>query len=714
MALDASASLDLFEGLSDEPRVDRLRETLARHEHAYYVLDEPMIPDVDYDQLMRALKEIEGRRPELITSSSPTQRVGGVLADGFEPAKHLRPMLSLKDAFTEEEVQSFETKAEAELHIKAEDLVYTAEPKFDGLAMSNVYEDGILVRSVTRGDGETGENVTAQVRTIRSVPLDIRAACATAGVPVPSLLEVRGEVVMARKDFEAYNEKQRALGAKAKPLANPRNAASGSIRQHDPRKTAARKLTFFAYALGVADGFEGGDSHSKSMDILKALGFNISSLGEVVIGRAGLLAYHEKIGQMRDDLPFDIDGTVYKVDRYEDQEQMGWRSREPHWAVAHKFPAQEKATLLLDIDIQIGRTGQATPVGRLQPVSVGGVTVTNATLHNLDEIHRKDVRVGDTVIVRRAGDVIPEIVGPVLDHRPEGLLPFKMPECCPVCSAKLERDETKAAYKCSGSISCSAQLKNSLKHLASRKALDIDGLGEEIIAGAMEAGWLNSPADLFEAGLDPANWKQVDRLGDKVAVKIVKQLELAKARPLARFLFALGINNCGETTSKSLARTFHTLEGVRAATEEELRAIPDIGPIVAKSLLDFWGNPHIKDMLDRLLAAGVNPEPVAAAPVEGVFVGKTVVVTGTLPTLKREAAQAMVEAAGGKVSGSVSAKTSYVLVGADAGSKLAKAQSLGVTILDESTFLEMLQAISPADPVIDQAAPPVLRRPRLG
>jgi DNA ligase (NAD+) len=552
------------------------------------------------------------------------------------------------------------------------------------------------------------------VRTIRSVPLDIRAACLKAGVPVPSLLEVRGEVVMARKDFEAYNEAQRALGPKAKLLANPRNAAAGSIRQHDPRKTAARKLTFFAYALGMAEGFEGGKSHSEAMERLKSLGFNVSDLGEVAIGRAGLLAYHEKVGKLRDSLPFDIDGTVYKVNRYEDQEQLGWRSREPHWAVAHKFPAQEKMTPLLAIELQIGRTGVATPVGRLQPVSVGGVTVTNATLHNLDEVLRKDVRVGDMVIVRRAGDVIPEIVGPVLDRRPPGTVPFAMPDACPVCSAKLERDETKAAFKCSGSISCGAQVKNSLTHFVARKAMDVDGLGEELLAGAIEAGWLTSAADLFEAGLDVENWKKIDRMGDKVATKLVKQLELAKTRPLARFLFSLGISNCGEVTSKNLARTFHTLDGVRAATQAELIAIPDIGETVAKCILDFWANPRIAGMIDRMITSGVAPEPVDAAPTEGVFVGKTVVVTGTLPSLKREQAQAMVEAAGGKVSGSVSAKTSYVLVGADAGTKLSKAQSLGVTILDEATFLDMLNGGAPVVESKVEATSPVPRRPRMG
>ena len=710
MALEASPTLDLFQALPDEVRVERLRETVARYDHAYYVNDEPLIPDVDYDQIFRALVEIETRRPDLLIPTSPTQRVGGVAAGGFAEVAHLRPMLSLGNAFTEEEVaDNFERRAENELGTPADQIAYTAEPKFDGLAISLVYVDGLLERAVTRGDGAVGEDVTPNAKTIRTVPLDIRGECARLGLPVPSLMEVRGEVVMARKDFEAYNEKQRALGTKGKPLANPRNGAAGSLRQKDSRKTAARKLTFFAYALGVAEGFEGGPSHSASMNRLRDMGFNVSELSEVVFGRAGLMAYHDKVGQLRASLPFDIDGTVYKVDRYEDQEQLGWRSREPNWAVAHKYPAQEKMTPLLGIDIQIGRTGQATPVARLEPVHVGGVTVTNATLHNADQIERLDLRVGDIVIVRRAGDVIPEIVGPVVERRTADLPAFSMPSHCPVCGSELEREVGKAAYHCTGGLTCSAQLKNSLQHFVSRKALDVSGLGEEIINQAVDQGWLQSPADLFESGLNPATWMRIDRLGEKVARKIVKELEIARTRPLANFLFGLGISNCGENTSKNLARTFHTLEGVRTASEADFIAMKDVGKETAHSLVSFWNNPRISAMIDRMVALNVAPEAVAAAPTEGVFIGKIVVVTGTLPTLKREEAQAMVEAAGGKVSGSVSAKTSYALVGADAGTKLKKAQDLNVPIIDETTFLSMLAAAPTLDapPPSNEAAPSV-------
>lgn len=713
MALEHSADLDLFVSLPDEDRVVRLRETVKFYNAAYNDRDEQLIPDADYDALFRALRNLEERRPDLVTADSPTQRAGGSVSSGFQEVKHLRPMLSLGNAFTTEEMDGYVEKVGEGLHSTDEQL-FAVEPKFDGLALSNVYEHGILVRSVTRGDGTTGEDVTANARTIRNLPQDIRAGFKALGLEVPELLEVRGEVLMPRADFEAYNDKQYQLGPKAKPLANPRNGAAGSMRQHDAKKAAERNLSFFAYALGVSQGFENVTRHSEAMARLKSLGFNVTDLAEVVQGREGLLAYYNKIGAMRDELPFDIDGVVYKVDQYKDQEELGWRSREPVWATAHKYPPQEKTTLLLDIEIQIGRTGVATPVARLEPVKVGGVTVTNATLHNADQIARLDVRVGDHVIVRRAGEVIPEVVGPDTSRRAaDQTLPvFQMPSNCPVCSSKLERLDGKAAYVCSGGISCRAQLQTALEHFVSRKAMDVDGLGSEIISAAVEHGWLASPADLFEAGLDPASWKAVG-LG-KNATKIAQALAKAKERPLMNFLFALGIPNCGENTTKNLARTFQTLDAVRSASRDDYKAIQDIGDIVSQSLVDFWANPRINAMIDRMLVAGVAPAPVASVTTGDAFKGKTVVVTGTLPTLKREEAQAMIEAAGGKASGSVSAKTHYLLVGADAGSKLKKAQDLGVAILDEATFLQMIQAgntPAPEAPVVVADPAPAIPAP---
>lgn len=720
----ASASLNLFLDLDDAARAQALRREIERHNHAYYVLDNPTIPDADYDALFRALQQLENDRPELLVPTSPTQRVGGEVQSGFSPAKHLQPMLSLGNAFTDEEVEAFETTVIEQASGKG--LAYAVEPKFDGMAMSIIYRHGVYERATTRGDGETGEDVTANVRTVKSVPLDLRDHCAELGLPVPELLEVRGEMLMRRKDFQELNA--RLIAAGEEPKANPRNAAAGSVRQHDPKVTASRRLSFYAYALGAMEGFDGGASHSDSMQKLGKLGFQVTDLARVVHGREGLLAYFREIGEKRPGLPFDIDGVVYKVNDYAIQREMGWRSRTPNWAVAHKFPAEEAATTLEAIDIQIGRTGAATPVARLTPVQVGGVVVTNATLHNLDMIRLKDIRIGDQVIVRRAGDVIPEVVKPIVERRTGQEMEFHMPDNCPECSARLEREEGQAAYRCTGGFACEAQRKAGLEHFVGRRAMDIDGLGGEIIAKAVDAGLVHDPADLIEFGSIPANWVQLDRMGAKVAAKLAQQVEGAKTRPLARFLFALGIRNCGENTTKNLAKTFGTLDAVRQATEEQLMAIPDVGPIVTRSILDYFADPKNQAMLDRMAAAGVAPEPVAQVE-GGSLAGLTFVITGTLPALSRDEATAMIEAAGGKVSGSVSAKTSYLLAGDKAGSKADKAAKLGVQVLDEAAFRALL-AQSPAtsaglapapvaselatsEPATSDATLPAMRRPRL-
>lgn len=692
MALDHSQALELYETLSDEQRVQRLRADLAAHDHAYHVLDAPMIPDVDYDSLMRALQEIEERRPDLLDANSPSQKVGGSVA--FSPVSHLRPMLSLANAFNDDEVSDFSRRGAEALGAEADELVYACEPKFDGLAMSLLYVDGVYQRAATRGDGETGEDVTENVRTIKDVPQDLRSDFAALGLTPPSRLEVRGEVLMPRASFEAVNDRQRANGGKL--FANPRNAAAGSLRQLDSKITATRGLSFFTYALGVHDGWVEGESHSEDMNRLRQLGFQVSDLATTVIGKAGLLAYYAKIGAARDSLPFDIDGVVYKIDRYADQRAWGQVSKSPRWAVAHKFPPQEKMTQLLAIDIQVGRTGALTPVGRLQPVLVGGVMVENATLHNIDEIIRKDVRIGDMVVVRRAGDVIPEIVGPVLTQRPAGTTLFTMPSQCPVCGSAASRTEGEAVTRCSGGFLCGAQQKEALRHFVARRAMDMDGLGENHLANAVDAGWLRTPADLFEAGLDPANWAALPRNSPKVAAKLVAQIDASRERPLPRFIFALGIRQVGESTAKSLARAFGSLDTLRAADQEALMAVDDVGPIVAASIVEFFADARNQQILDRLVAAGVGTAVEQVADTSSApLAGKTVVLTGTLPTLGRDAAAAIVESLGGKVSGSVSKKTDFVLAGAEAGSKLKKAEELGVPVVDED-WLVALQAPAPS------------------
>lgn len=696
MSLSPSPALDLFDSLPLPERIQRLREAVQVHQHAYYVLDNPTIPDADFDVLFRTLEALEAAHPQFDDPASPTKRVGGQVQSKFQPAKHYKGMLSLGNAFEDEEVADFSRRATEALGLDDAAIEFSAEPKFDGLALSLAYRHGVLERGATRGDGETGEDVTANVRTIRSVPLDIRPACARLGIPVPELLEVRGEVLMTRKDFERVNQQLRAAGEK--PLVNPRNGAAGSLRQLDPKITASRRLSFFAYGMGVVDGLEKGPTHSASMQILAQLGFQVSDLMEVVRGQQGLLGYYQAIGRARDSLPFDIDGVVYKVNDYALQEAWGFVSRSPRWAVAHKYPAQEQATTLEAIDVQVGRTGAITPVARLTPVMVGGVMVANATLHNLDEIARKDVRIGDIVIVRRAGDVIPEVVGPVLERRPAHARQFQMPSACPECGSAVVRPEGEAVSRCSGGLACLAQRKGLLAHFVQRRALDIDGLGDVHLDNAVDMNLVASPADLYR--LDVAQWCQLPRMGVKLATRIVEQLEQSKNRPLARVIFGLGIRQVGETTAKDLARHFGSLEAVMAATQEELEQINGVGPIVARSIVEHFANPANAQVVRDLMGLGMAPEaPASTAPVGGVsLAGQTFVLTGTLPTLTREQAQALIEAAGGKVSSSVSKKTSYVVAGEEAGSKLAKAKELGVTVLDEEGLQHLLAAPKPRGP----------------
>lgn len=702
MALEHSKALELYEGLSDEQRVVKIRSDLAVYDKAYYEDDLPLIPDVDYDKLMRTLQEIEERRPDLLDTSSPTQRVSGAVA--FGPIKHLRPMLSLANAFEDEEVAGFSKRGAEALSVPVDKMAFSAEPKFDGLAISILYVDGVYSRAATRGDGETGEDVTENVRTISDVPKDLRSAFDRLGIEPPHQLEVRGEVLMPRAAFDALNARQAA--ANAKQFVNPRNAAAGSLRQLDSSITASRGLSFFVYALGEHEGWEEAESHSQDMQRLAKLGFNVSSLAKVVMGEQGLLDYYASVGAARDSLPFDIDGVVYKIDSYKDQKVLGHISKSPRWAVAHKFPPQEKMTILREINIQVGRTGSLTPVGSLDPVFVGGVTVESATLHNIDEILRKDLRVGDTVIIRRAGDVIPEIVGPVLSKRPSGSIAFAMPTVCPVCGSAAVRQEGEAVSRCSGGFLCSAQVKEAFNHFVARRAMDVDGLGEANISNAIDAGWLKTPADLYEAGMDPVNWAALPRSSAKIAKKIIDQLENSRGRPLSRFIFALGIRQVGETTAKTLARAFGSLEALRHADEEALRAVPDVGPVVANSIVSFFNDPRNQNVLDRLIEAGVGTsvEVVVDNSALPLF-GKTVVLTGTLPTLGRDDAGAIIESLGGKLSGSVSKKTDFVLAGENAGSKLEKANSLGVSVVDEQWLFEQQSLLKPAQTKSRRLAP---------
>jgi DNA ligase (NAD+) len=675
-------------------RAAELRAAIETANHDYYVLDQPKLTDAEYDALYRELVALEETYPELRTPDSPTQRVGGRAVEAFAPVRHRVPMLSIRTETdpTAGGAHAFDQRVRKELGLGPEGpdappVDYVAELKFDGLAISLRYEDGVLVQGATRGDGETGEDVTHNVRTIRSVPLRLVAGA-------PPVLEVRGEVYMSRRDFEAYNERMRREGGT--PLVNPRNGAAGSIRQLDPKLAAQRPLSFFAYGVGEVSGALPG-THGELLEWLGQLGLPVSDAWRRCRGPEALASFHADILARRDSLGFDIDGVVYKVDRLDLQERLGFVTREPRWAVAHKFPAEEAVTRLLAIDVQVGRTGAITPVARLEPVFVGGVTVSNATLHNLDEVRRKDVRVGDQVVVRRAGDVIPEIVRSLPERRTEALPEWQLPTACPECGSAIERPEGEAIARCTGGMVCPAQRKGSLLHFVQRRAMNIEGFGEKLIDQLVDAGLVHDAADLFTVRREQL--MALERMGEKSASNLLAELEAARRPPLNRFIFALGIRHVGETTARDLARHFGSIEALMAADAETLQRVPDVGPVVAASIEHFFANPKNRGVIHRLLAAGVMPEALAPSAAVGHatndrVIGKKFVLTGTLPTLKREDAKAMIEAAGGKVVGSVSAKTDYVVAGAEAGSKLTQARGLGVPVIDEATLLAWLGGAS--------------------
>ncbi|MCL2161185.1 MAG: NAD-dependent DNA ligase LigA [Betaproteobacteria bacterium] len=675
-------------------RVAWLRREIGIHDRAYYELDAPTIPDSAYDALFRELRELEAAHPELVAPDSPTQRVGGRPLAQFAPVTHAAPMLSIQ---TETDTgasgaEHFDSRVRRELELAAE-VEYVAELKFDGLAVSLRFEQGIFTQGATRGDGVTGEDVTQNLKTIRDIPLRLAGEA-------PPLLEVRGEVYIRRDDLLRYNEKAQARGEK--PLVNPRNGAAGSIRQLDPNIAARRPLKFFAYGIGATDGWNLPATQQELLDALSNFGLPVCAHRVVARGWRELADFHDRIGKERARIPFDIDGVVYKVNSLALQDRLGFRSREPRWAVAHKYPAEEARTTVLAIDVQVGRTGALTPVAKLQPVFVGGVTVSNATLHNEEEVRRKDVRVGDAVIVRRAGDVIPEVVAVVFDARPmkaseDDLFtrvplhpPFELPETCPQCGSHVAREEGGAIARCSGGLVCPAQARGALLHFASRRAMDIEGLGDKLVDQLILGGHVKTPADLYDLTVHAL--ALLDRMGEKSAENIVQAIEKSRHTSLARFIFALGIRNVGESTARDLARHFGSLAALQNADAAALESIPDIGPIVAESIVDFFAEMHNRGEIARLVGAGVHWEEHegAANTLSGPLVGKLFVLTGTLPGLKREDARALIEAAGGKVSGSVSKKTSYVVAGEEAGSKLDRARELGIAILDETELLKLL------------------------
>jgi len=664
-----------------ERRIEDLREQLRLHNYHYYVLDAPLIPDAEYDRLFRELRQLEDQYPEFITEDSPTRRVGDQPLPGFEEVRHALRMLSLENVFSDEELADFDRRVRERLGTDKQ-VVYTAEPKLDGLAISLRYENGRLVQGATRGDGERGEDVTSNVRTIEAIPLRLL------GKHYPALLEVRGEVFMPKAGFEKLNAEARKAGEKS--FANPRNAAAGSLRQLDPRLTAKRPLSFYAYGLGQTDE-PIAESHAAAMQELRKIGIPVSPELQRLDGIDECLDYYANILGRRDNLPYEIDGVVYKVDSFEAQSRLGFVSRAPRWAVAHKFPAQEELTVVEDIEFQVGRTGAVTPVARLKPVTVAGVTVSNATLHNMDEIERKDVRVGDTVIIRRAGDVIPEVVQVVPDRRPGDVKKPELPLTCPVCGSDILRVEGEAVARCSGGLYCSAQRREGIKHFASRKAMDIEGLGDKLVEQLDENGLVKTVADLYS--LKAEDIAALERMGEKSAQNLIMALEKSKSTTLPRFLYALGIREVGEATARSLANHFLTLDAIEQADEDALQEMPDVGPIVASHIASFFRQEHNIEVLQGLIAAGVHwpaiekPEE-AAQPLDG----KTFVLTGAL-SRPRDQIKAQLEALGAKVAGSVSKKTDYVVAGEAAGSKLAKAQDLGIDILDEDQLQEMINAV---------------------
>jgi len=662
-----------------QSRIQELRDLITRYDYEYYVLDAPSVPDSEYDTIYRALQELEQQHPSLITPDSPTQRVSGSAVNAFNSITHRQAMLSLNNAFEDSELTAFDKRISEALGIA--EVTYAVEPKFDGLAITLTYENGVFTQGATRGDGYTGEDVTHNLRTLRAIPMRLNCA------EPPQLLEVRGEVLMLKRDFDKLNQTQLAKGDKL--FANPRNAAAGSLRQLDARITAQRPLTFFAYGLGAAEGIPTLSNHAMAMDYLAGLHFLVSHERGVVTGAAGLRSYYQKIGEIRDRLPFDIDGVVYKVNEFSQQNELGFVSRAPRWAVAHKFPAQEALTIVEDITVQVGRTGAITPVARLKPVFVGGVTVTNATLHNEDEVRRKDVYIGDTVSVRRAGDVIPEVVFVVAERRPADARRFEMPVVCPECGSHILKQADEAVARCTGGLFCPAQRKQAITHFASRRAMDIEGLGDKLVDQLVEANLVHTLADIYK--LDLSTLSNLDRMANKSAQNILNALETSKQTTLARFIYALGMRNVGEATAKDLAKHFGNLPALMAADTEKLLEVNDVGPVVAESITNFFSETHNQSVIAELISAGITwPVTEGKQTSSGILLGKTFVLTGTLPTMSRDSAKELIEAAGGKVSGSVSKKTDYVVAGTEAGSKLDKAQELGVTILDEAGLLALL------------------------
>ena len=658
-------------------RAARLREQINYHNYRYYVLDDPVVSDADYDRLLRELRQLETEFPQLITPDSPTQRVGAEPLKAFGQITHAMPMLSLDNAFSDEELAEFDRRVRERLGVT--EVAYTAEPKLDGLAVSLRYEHGLLVSGATRGDGLTGEDITANVRTIPSIPLKL------IGDEYPSILEVRGEVFMSHAGFRELNERSVAEGGKA--FVNPRNAAAGSVRQLDPRVTARRPLEMYSYGVGEVRGGAVPDRHSEILGALRKWGLRVSKAIAVVTGLRGCEGYYRRMEKARNQLPFDIDGVVFKVDHLDFQDTLGFVARAPRWAIARKFPAQEETTVVQGIEVQVGRTGAVTPVARLEPVFVGGVTVTKATLHNEDEVHRKDVRVGDTVLVRRAGDVIPEIVAVIKERRLPKARSFKMPSRCPVCGSVIERAQGEAVSRCSGGLYCPAQRKQAIRHFASRRALDIEGLGDKLVEQLVDTTIVNDVADLYSVSREQL--LGLERMGEKSSDNLIAALEKSKQTTLARFLYALGIREVGEATAKVLAENYGNFSALREASLEDLQQLPDIGPVVAQHIVTFFQQPHNQEVIDKLLNAGIRwckSKVTKQQPLNG----QTFVLTGTLQDMTRDEAKTALEALGARVSGSVSKKTSYVVAGSDPGSKLQKAHQLGIPVLDEAGLQEVL------------------------
>lgn len=665
--------------IKTKQRIQSLREEINAHNYSYYVLDNPEIPDSEYDRLLGELGDIEQQHPELITADSPTQRVGATPLDSFSEVKHEVPMLSLGNAFSDQDMSDFDKRIRD--GVEQENIEYAAEPKLDGLAISLLYKDGLLERAATRGDGRTGEDVTLNIRTIDAIPLKLR------GNDFPPLIEIRGEVVMPKAGFEKLNKQQLDKGEK--PFVNPRNAAAGSLRQLDPQITATRPLSFYSYGIGLIEGMTPPKKHSVMMEKLKSWGLRINPESRVVKGSKGCVDYYENLAKKRNELPDEIDGIVYKVNDIKSQDIMGFVSRAPRWAIARKFPAQEEMTTLLDIDIQVGRTGALTPVARLEPVFVGGVTVSNATLHNQDEIDRLDVRKGDTVIVRRAGDVIPQIVSVVKSKRQGKPRQFKLPTVCPVCGSEAARFEDEAVTYCTGGLFCEAQRKEAIKHFASRRAMNVDGLGDKLVEQLVDEGLIHTIDDLYH--LDVESLVKLERMAEKSAKNLVASLKQSKKTTLARFVFSLGIHSVGETTAQTLANHFATLKKIMNADEEKLLEVPDVGPIVAENLTTFFKQTHNIEVVNQLLEVGIKwPKIEKKSADEQPLAGKSFVVTGTLETMGRNDAKAALQELGAKVSGSVSKKTDYVVVGSNPGSKATKASDLGVSILDEQALIKLL------------------------